>query len=411
MRKSNYFLIIALVFFVFVLTACPVKENPSEPGVDPTPVPAPKSYGTATGHETVDDIIENSGYYAMAGQASNTESAGQSDFYLLCVDSGGNEQFHALVGTDGDEEASALDKATGGGYIMAGYRMPAGSLNTDLYLVKTDASGNTYPSGFALSFDEGYTDAATDVIETSDGGFLAAGTTEDGAGDRDVYFVKTDASGNTHSSGFISIIGVSGDEAAWSVAEAPGGGYIAAGWRDTTGSNDDVFLMKITGGGNEEWTKTYGGANNDVGQCVFPTSDNGYVITGYTESEGEGGQDLWIIKTDGAGNIQWDVTYGTALNEGGIDIKELPGGGYIVTGYSQYDAGDPNDLYLIKTDSSGNTTNGGWIKTFGKASTDEKGCGVIEDSGSFAAAGHTENSGFGDAYLVKTDSSGVITWE
>ncbi|TKJ37240.1 hypothetical protein CEE37_14095 [candidate division LCP-89 bacterium B3_LCP] len=196
----------------------------------------------------------------------------------------------------------------------------------------------------------------------------------------------------------------------YSVQQTTDGGYIIAGLTSSYGADSsDVYLIKTDGDGNEQWYQTFGGSNYDSGESVQQTSDGGYIIAGYTCSYGAGYNDVYLIKTDSSGYEQWSQTFGGGNDDWGKSVKQTTDGGYIIAGKTQsYGAGDW-DVYLIKTDANGNTM---WTRTFGGTSPD-MGNGVQQNlDGEYIIAGMTESYGAGsaDAYLIKTDANGIEQW-
>jgi len=187
-----------------------------------------------------------------------------------------------------------------------------------------------------------------------------------------------------------------------SVQQTSDGGYIIASTTNSSGAGSyDVYLIKTDSNGNMVWSNTFGGAGWDWGNSVQPTSDGGYIITGWTDSFGAGFADVYLIKTDSSGNITWSKTLGGVGSDGANSIQPTKDGGYIIAGStSSFVAGDYYDVYLIKTDSSGNIT---WSKTLGGASGDGASSMQPTKDGGYIIVGETWSIGAGmaDVWLIK----------
>lgn len=201
-----------------------------------------------------------------------------------------------------------------------------------------------------------------------------------------------------------------GWDRAWSVQETSDGGYIIGGCTSFGVGRYDLWLIKTDGLGNKQWDKTFGGPQSDKvwsSNCLQQTSDGGYVIVGYTESFGNGGgtYDIWLIKTDALGNKQWDRTFGGPGNELGFGVRQTSDGGYVVVGVTAN-----GEVWLIKTDNLGNKQ---WDRTFGGPLTDEGHCVQQTNDGGYIITGYTWSYGAGDydVWLIKTDALGNKQWD
>ncbi len=315
-------------------------------------------------------------------------------------------QWEKTFGGTETDIGNSVEQTSEGGFIIAGYTSSYGAGSYDLYLIKTDSSGN---SQWQKTFGGGHRERGGRVRQASDGGFIVVGNTKSyGAGGTDVYLIKTDSSGNSQ---WQKTFGGSDYDYGTSVQQTSDGGYIICGETWSYGAGlADVYLIKTDYSGSSQWEKTFGGSEGDWGCSVQQTSDGGFVILGYTASYGAGGTDVYLIKTDSSGNSQWQKTFGGSDYDEGYSVQQISDGGFIITGYTRsYGVGN-GDVYLIKTDSSGNSQ---WQKTFGGNELD-RGQWVQQTSdGGFIVTGYTRSYGAGsaDVYVIKTDSLGNSQWQ
>jgi hypothetical protein len=246
-------------------------------------------------------------------------------------------------------------------------------------------------------------EVGSSVQQTNDGGYIITGyTTSIGNGSADVYLIKTDGNGDSL---WTKTFGGTGNDKGYSVQQTSDGGYIIAGETYSFGNgSDDVYLIKTDGNGDSLWTKTFGGTGEDGGYSVQQTTDGGYIITGGTTSFGNGGNDVYLIKTDGNGIEQWYKTFGGTAVASAASVQQTTDGGYIIIG-AIITSGVPT-AYLIKTDANGVEQ---WTKTFRFASIGESVQQTTDGGYIITGATASSENGYNDVYLIKTDGSGNIT--
>jgi len=210
------------------------------------------------------------------------------------------------------------------------------------------ATTSTESLTFIKSYGGSEEDMGVSAQQTTDGGYIIAGSTDSfGAGSKDVYLIKTDARGNV---AWYKTFGGEADDYGGSVQQTSDGGYIIAGHTDSFGSGKaDVYLIKTDKMGDAVWSKTFGGEQDDIGISAQQTSDGGYIIVGGTGSFGAGGSDVYLIKTDAMGNTVWYKTYGGLRDDMGIAVQQTSDNGFIIAGYTDSFGSGDSDVYLIRT--------------------------------------------------------------
>ena len=328
---------------------------------------------------------------------TNSYGAGGYDIYLVKTDVSGNIMWTKTYGEDGSEDGRCVRQTPDGGYIIAGNTQPIGVMGSYIWLIKTNSSGDTLWTKKWGKIPTPAVNTGRCVQLTSDGGYIISGYSQFlGSNNEDVCLIKTDLKGNTE---WIKYYGGTGYEIAYWTQETSDGGYIVVGYTTSFGrGNEDVYLIKTDASGNIEWTKTYGGTDTDSGFSVQQTTDDGYIIAGFTDSFGEGSYDAYIIKTDAIGDEVWSKTYGGAQYDKAYSIQAISDGTYIVSGTTRSFEDSDGDVYILKLDSSGDTI---WTKTYG-TEHDERGWSVQQTSdNNYIIAGFSGSFGATDYYMLK----------
>ena len=263
-----------------------------------------------------------------------------------------------------------------------------------------------------ITFERTYGGASRDVgysvYQTSDGGYIIAGQTASfGAGLDDVYLIRTDSLGDTV---WTRTYGGSDDDHGECVQQTQDGGYVIGGTTCSFGvGNCVVYLIKTDSIGDTVWTRTHGGPLSDRGRSVQQTQDGGYIIAGSTWNFGAESGDVYLIKTDSLGHTVWERTYGGSRLDYGECVQQTQDGGYIISGYTEFFGASWHDVYLVKTDSLGDTV---WTRAYGGSDEDYGECvRQTQDRGYIIAGEYCFGPGDCHGYVIKADSLGHVLWE
>ena len=348
-------------------------------------------------------------------------------------------RWQRVFGTEYTDYLKQIAPTNDGGYIVAGFKDKG--WDYDYYIVKLDAEGVMQ---WQKTFGGANDDYARSVQQTSDGGFIIAGNTQSFDGDvtnnhghDDCWVIKLNANGELE---WQKALGGSDVDGAKSIRQTKDGGYILAGFTasndgDVSGNNGgiyDFWVTKLNAAGELEWQKCLGGSDIDEANSIQQTNDDGYIVTGYTESNdgdvrgNHGYGDYWVVKLSATGKIDWQKCFGGSFNEEAESIQQTRDGGYIVAGSSgSYDGdvtgnhkqwGVYNDYWIIKLSGQGELE---WEKCFGGGGDDiSKRVQQTNDNG-YVVAGYTssndgdvtDNHGNWDYWIVKLNAQGDLQWQ
>jgi len=339
------------------------------------------------------------GGYIVAGWTYSLDS---NDVYILKLNSKGEVEWQKTFGGEEEDVANSIQQTTDGGYIVAGWTKSFGSGGYDVYILKLNSKGEIE---WQKTFGGASSDGAKSIQQTTDGGYIVAGWTKSfGSGGYDVYILKLNAKGEVE---WQKTFGGE-DDGANSLQQTTDGGYIVAGWTESFGSGEaDVYILKLNAKGEVEWQKTFGGEDDDGANSLQQTTDGGYIVAGWTESFGSGGYDVYILKLNAKGEVEWQKTFGGEDDDDAKSIQQTTDGGYIVAGWTDDFERGEYDAYVLKLNAKGQLE---WQKMFGGKYNAVANSIQQTTDGGYIVAGWTESlgSGWEDIYILKLDPKGWI---
>lgn len=371
----------------------------------------------------VNSIQETSDGGYVASGATWSKGAGYGDIWILKFDNTGSLLWDKIFGGSSFDRSNEIEQTKDEGYIIAGQTESKGAGDCDAWILKLDKSGNlTWDKTFGTKDYE----SASSIQQTKDEGYVFISNKgvhtqlivketiiSIGLDKGDFIIFKLDKNGSIM---WEKTYGGNDNDGASSIQQTKDGGYIIAGskggiWTKVLDNieiqKQDLWVLKLDSSGNLLWEKTFGGDKNDKACSIKQTTDEGYIVAGYTESKGLGDRDMWILKLDKNGNLVWDKTFGTVNWDMAYSAIQIKDGNYVVVG-DMYEKNDKeDDSYILKLDKNGNLL---WKRMFGGNDTD---ClfsiEQTKDLG-FIVAGRTKSWGSGndDAWILKLDSNGKL---
>jgi hypothetical protein len=358
-------------------------------------------------------------------------------------------EWQKSFGSYGGDYSNVIRPTTDGGFIVIGTSYFGGGDVTgyhgnmdvgDIWVLKLNNSGDIQWKKCigTNNFDKG-----EDIRQTPDGGYIIAATSASAGcflpghhGGADYLVIKLTAEGDVS---WQKNYGGSQNDYAYSIDLVNDGGYIIGGFTESANGdvtmnhgNRDIWIVKIDGEGNLKWQKSFGGSGDDEASGLRVTDDGGCIVTGYTESNdgditgNHGKRDIWVVKVDNTGNLQWQKTLGGTASEEGNSIQLTTGGGYIVAGTSASDDGDVSgnhqglglftDFWVVKLNSDGSLQ---WQKCYGGSFNENAFYVQQANDGGYVVSGSSEssdgdgscNSAFTDMWVIKISATGQLLWQ
>ncbi|MFC1734414.1 hypothetical protein ACFL6I_29290, partial [candidate division KSB1 bacterium] len=264
--------------------------------------------------------------------------------------------------------------------------------------------GITYEKTYGLP---GYNYGITSH-QTADSGYIILGNKSGSIGSNDIYLIRVDqlgtiiwdkAFGGTHVEWGDEMIITSDNH------------YLIAGYTNQNNNNGyDILLLKVDTTGNLKWIKTYGGPDWDLGFSVIESADSNYYIVGETFSFGPGGGDAYIIKTNADGDTIWTRAYGGIQEDAGFSIIQVQNNHFLISGFTKSYGSGKKDCFVIKIDHNGDTI---FTNSYGYSGDEIAYDVVLSKDNNYIFGGFSEDSisSINDGYIFKTDTNGTKMWE
>jgi hypothetical protein len=355
----------------------------------------------STGFNGANDLKKTSdGGYIVTGFI-NDDITGNTDVLLMKLNGTGDTLWTRRYGGVDEDGGRAVQQTTDGGYIINCY---AGSFGEQEYLIKTDSNGSLL---WSKTFGDASQEEGQSVAQTFDGGYIILGAIF--GSNSGILLIRTDANGDT-----LWCRKSDSPYRAYSILPTSDSGFVLTGYGEfPSTSSGDMFLVKLNANGDTLWTKTYGSNGGmESGNCVKQARDGGYIIAGYcTFSFGSNTEDVYVVKTDALGNLQWSRTYGDSLiyDQSAYSIEQTNDDGYVFAGINKIQINDTIyvQALVIKADRDGILQ---WSKTYGTSGFDGARSIQEDNDRGYIFTGYTTSINTPSTlgiYLVKTDANGI----
>lgn len=312
--------------------------------------------------------------------------------------------FYKQIGGSASDIATDFEVHPNGGYVVVGHTSSYTSGVTDMFLARLTEAGDT---SWIKVYGGSSSEFAYNVEIQANGQYWITGKSATYTfGNFDYMIMRTDTLGNLlHWNEF----GGAGAEEANSFVLHSTSGYYVGGWASSFGAGgSDFYVSRFDGANNLLWARTYGATAGETLQDMKKDSqDNGLLMSGYTFSLGAGGADILVVKTDTAGNLIWNKTYGNGTTDEGRCVQRLVGGDIIVAGLTRPTGVTTSEMMLMRLDPTGDTV---WIKSYGGSVNDYAEHVSVTSDGGFLLSGGCGSVFNNDVFIVRTNSVGDTLW-
>lgn len=377
---------------------------------------------------------------SLNGDLSGVNKGGV-DIWVVKTNSTGTILWQKTFGGSNEDRCNSIALTSDGGYILTGFTystnedITSNKGQADVWIVKLSSTGNIQ---WQKTYGGKQIDAGQSIVPTVDG-YLIGGYTFSNDGDvigfkgqSDVWIIKVDNNGALL---WQKCLGGNNLDLANSIDATNDGNFIIAGYTysnngDVSGNKgqQDVWVVKINATGVILWQKTYGGSNNEVANIIKPTADGGYVFTGGTTSNNvdvtgnRGGLDVWAVKINSTGTIEWQKCLGGTGAEEASSLLLAPDGGYLISGYTYSNNIDVSgnagtqEIWAVKINATGVLQ---WQNCLGGTNSESSASVTLSSDNAYVLVGRTSsnnvdvsgNQGGTDVWVVKLNNSNTLVWQ
>jgi hypothetical protein len=335
--------------------------------------------------------------YIIGGIYNSDNSAAYKPF-LLKLNSDGSVAWFNVYGEFSCDCVTFTQVGDDESFVVAGNYLNPNSYSQDIFLIKVDYSGNVLLS---KTYEYGGDEVIRTFRKMPDGDYIVGGRW-----DTQVFLMKV---GQDLEPVWTSIFGGAAPEVIYACQAISDSEFVAGGFTQSYGAgNADIVLFKMKMNGQLLWAEAIGSGFKEVitgDKGLALTRDGGAILTGYADRFDASGKDVLLVKVDAQGKLQWAKTYGGAGEELAFMAEETSDSGFVIASYSASFSPQAYDGYLIKTDSAGNLQ---WSKVYGENNEERMYCTLQDSLKSYVFCGWTRSFDVQGAaiYVVKTDSAG-----